>query len=197
MTNKWLNADLAQLKEIEQDVQDLIGDLEVSDVNVWRTKFVDSELKKIWDLATTFRSEVRTFKTKYKDTLTEKDSLDLDGQVAKLLGDVKKHAFAITNKDQEVNPIKSMSEFEKESLAVQKRSAELQERSLNEHQQATKEQRDLQAAAANVKKAEEMAKTKSCYEKVLNGTSHLALDIQPSRDMMAGKLWRIMLSEKL
>ena len=182
MTNKGLNADLAQLKEIKQDVQHLIGDLEVSDVNVWRTKFVDSELKKIWDLATTFRSEVRTLKRKYKDTLTEKDGLDLDGQVTKLLSDAKKHALEITNKAQEVNPIKSMTEFEKKSLAVQEKSAELQEKALKEQQQATQEQRDLQAAAANVKKAEEMAKTKTCYEKVMNGTSQLAVDIQPSED---------------
>ena len=153
MVNKGLSADLAQLKEIEQDVWDLIDDLKVSEVNVWRTKFVDSELKKIWDLATTFRSEVRTLKRNYKDTLTEKDGLDLDGQVTKLLSDAKKHALAITNRAQEVNPVKSMSEFEKKSLAVQEKSAELQEQALKEQQQATQEQRDLQAAAANVKKA--------------------------------------------
>ena len=119
MVNKGLSADLAQLKEIEQDVWDLIDDLKVSEVNVWRTKFVDSELKKIRELATTFRSEVRAVKRKHKDILTEEDESDLDGQVAKLLGDAQKHAFAITNKAQEVNPIKYMTEFEKESLAIQ------------------------------------------------------------------------------
>ena len=130
MANEGLNADISQLKEIEQDVWDLMYDLEVSDVNVWRTKFVDGELKKIRELAATFRSEVRVLKRKYKETLDEKDESDLDGQVAKLLGDAKKHAFAITNKAQEVNPVKSMTEFEKESLAVQQKSAELQERTL-------------------------------------------------------------------
>ena len=103
--------------------------------------------------------------------------------MAKLLGDAQKHGFAITNKAQEVNPIKYMTEFEKESLAIQKESAELQKQALKEQQQATQEQRDLQAAAANVKKAEEMAKTNLCYEKVMNGTSQLAVDVQPSEDV--------------
>ena len=96
MVNEGLNADIAQLKEIEQDVRDLMYDLKVYDVNVWRTKFVDGELKKIRELAAAFRSEVRVLKRKYKETLDEKDESDLDGQVAKLLGEAKKHAFAIT-----------------------------------------------------------------------------------------------------
>ena len=102
--------------------------------------------------------------------------------MTKLLDDARKHALDITNRAQEVNPIKSMTEFEKESLAVQKESAKLQKEALRKQEQATQEQRDLQAAAANVKKAEEMAKTKFCYEKVMNGTSQLALDVQPSED---------------
>ena len=102
--------------------------------------------------------------------------------MTKLRDYARKHTLDITNRAQEVNPIKSMTEFEKESLAMQRESAELQKQALKEQQQATKEQRDLQAAAANVKRAEEMAKTSSCYEKVMNGTSQLALDIQPSED---------------
>ena len=102
--------------------------------------------------------------------------------MTKLRDDAMKHALDITNRAQEVNPIKSMTEFEKESLAVQKKSAELQEQALQKQEQALQEQRDIQAAAANVKKAEEMAKNKSCYEKVMIGTTHLALDIQPSEE---------------
>ena len=180
MATEKFKRDLAQLKEIEQDARDLMDDLRVCDVNVWRTKSVDNELKKIWDLATRFRAEVRSFKVKYSDALTEIDGSNLDNQVTKLLDDARKHALDITNRAQEVNPIKSMTEFEKESLAEQKKSRELQEQALKEQQQVTQEQRDLQAAAANVKKAEEMAKTKFCYEKVVNGTSQLAVDIQPS-----------------
>ena len=144
---------------------------------------MDNDLKKIWDLATRFRAEVRSFKVKYSDALTEIDGSNLDNQVTKLRDDARKHALDITNRAQEVNPIKSMTEFEKESLAEQKKSRELQEQALKEQQQVTQEQRDLQAAAANVKKAEEMAKTKFCYEKVMNGTSQLALDVQPSEDV--------------
>ena len=126
MANEGFNADLNQVKEIEQDVRDLMDDLRVSHVNVWRTKFVDNDLKKIADLATQFRAEVRAFKRKYKETLTTTNGSALDGQVTKLLDDVRDHAFNITNRAQEVNPIKSMTEFEKESLAIQKESADLQ-----------------------------------------------------------------------
>ena len=54
MATEKFKRDLAQLKEIEQDARDLMDDLRVCDVNVWRTKSVDNELKKIWDLATRF-----------------------------------------------------------------------------------------------------------------------------------------------
>ena len=183
MADEGFDIDLAQLKEIEQDVRDLIDDLRVSEVNVWRTQFVNNDLKNIWGLATKFRTGVRAFKTKYKGALTETVGSALDHQVTKLLDEARKHAFDITNKAQEINPIKSMTEFEKKSLAVQEKSAELQEQALKEQQQVTQEQRDLQAEAANVKKAEEMAKTNLCYEKVLNGTSQLAVDVQPSEDV--------------
>ena len=45
MVTDGLTVDLAQLKEIEQDAQDLIDDLRVSDINSWRTQFVNSDLK--------------------------------------------------------------------------------------------------------------------------------------------------------
>ena len=59
MAIEGFNANLVHLKEIEQYVWDLMGDLGGSYLNVWRTKFLDSELKKIWDLATTFQSGVK------------------------------------------------------------------------------------------------------------------------------------------
>ena len=54
MATEEFKKDLAQLKEIEQDARDLMDDLRVCDMNVWRTKSVDNDLKKIWDLATRF-----------------------------------------------------------------------------------------------------------------------------------------------
>ena len=80
MATEEFKKDLAQLKEIEQDARDLMDDLRVCDVNVWRTKSVDNDLKKIWDLATRFRAEVRSFKVKYKDALTDTDGSNLDNQ---------------------------------------------------------------------------------------------------------------------
>ena len=98
MANEGFNADLNQVKEIEQDVRDLMDYLRVSHVNVWKTKFVDDDLKKILDLAMQFRAEVRAFKRKYKETLTDANGLALDSQVTKLLDDVRDHAFHITNR---------------------------------------------------------------------------------------------------
>ena len=102
MADEGFNIDLAQLKEIEQDVRDLIDDLRVSEVNVWRTQFVNNDLKNIWGLATKFRTGVRAFKTKYTGALTETVGSALDHQVTKLLDEARKHAFDITNKAQEV-----------------------------------------------------------------------------------------------
>ena len=98
---------------------------------------MNNDLKNIWGLSTKFRTGVRAFKTKYKGILTETDVSALDYQVTKLLDEARKHAFDITNKAQEVNPIKSMTEFERKSLAVQEKSAELQEQALKEQQQVT------------------------------------------------------------
>ena len=87
MVTDRFTVDLAQLKEIEQDAQDLIDDLRVSDINSWRTQFVNSDLKNIWDLARKFRAEVRAFKRKHNDALTETVGSHLDSQVTKLLED--------------------------------------------------------------------------------------------------------------
>ena len=47
MATEKFKRDLAQIKEIEQDARDLMDDLRVSDMNVWRTKSVDNDLKTI------------------------------------------------------------------------------------------------------------------------------------------------------
>ena len=69
-----------------------------------------------------------------------------------------------------------MSEFEVKSLAQQRHTTEMLERTL-------KEQRDFQSKVETAKQVEGLAKSKSSYEKVLQGCSQLVVDVNAIDDL--------------
>ena len=73
-----------------------------------------------------------------------------------------------------------MSEFEKRSLELQEQTSRIQKLALEEQQRAAQEQLSFQKKVESKKKAEELAKIMTSFEKVKEGCSQLATEVQPS-----------------
>ena len=73
-----------------------------------------------------------------------------------------------------------MTEFEKRSLELQEQTSRIQKLALEEQQRAAQEQLSFQKKVESKKKAEELAKITTSFEKVKEGCSQLAIEVQPS-----------------
>ena len=125
MADTGFNSDINKLLEIEQDAVDAMSDLTVADVEAATIPYVKEALDRIKEKANEFRKGVRAMKQRHKELLTSIDLGSLDGRVEKLVADVKEHFKVIIRKVHDIDPVKSMTEFEKESLAQQKKNIEL------------------------------------------------------------------------
>ena len=136
MADEGLKSDLRKLLAIEERAVDATRDLTVADVGPAFIADVRAELERIKELARDFRNGVRTLKERYKDALTPTDLTSLEDRAERLIADVKNHYNIIQTRVHEIDPVKPMTEFEKESLAQQKKNTELQQQTLKEQQLA-------------------------------------------------------------
>ena len=115
----------SRLNRMHQEVLDMMDDYTADDVNQGNADRVDGRLKEIADARADFRSAVRRYKDLY-GSYGDSDGR-LDTYVTSLNLSVRAHANGIWSKVALVSP--PMSQYERESLALQREQ-------LQQHQQA-------------------------------------------------------------
>ena len=143
MASEDLSKDLVMARNAQRRVEHSIVDFDVSEVDMFRTATVHSDLERIWNGFVEYRELVENLKDKYHELLTPTKVSALDGQVSKLHRDAKQHASRIRERAQQINPVKPMTEFERESLQRQDLSIRMQQLVLEEQQRASQEQKVL------------------------------------------------------
>ena len=175
VTNMSVQEDTNELNARLGELMDCIDDFSVDDVVTSRIPHVERDLKEIWNMVTQFRNQVRSFQKKHKDSLSSSDNLNLENQVKQTIMTAKNHAIQIREKSQQLEPPKTMTEFERLSLEQQKNVLEMQELSL-------KEQRAFNLKLESDKKTEGLAKTKASGKIVSEWCAQIGLDVQRDDD---------------
>ena len=116
-----MNVESRKLSDLHQIVLDMMEDYTEEDVNRGNTDKVESRLKEIADARSSFRTAVR----KYKDLYGSHGDSDgrLDSYIASLNQSVRSHATSIWSKVAQISP--PMSQYERESLALQREQVQL------------------------------------------------------------------------
>ena len=118
----------SHLRDLDLKVRDLCSDLSPSLITTHSAPSMNNELKEIASARDEFRNGVRNLLKTFRSELTQPEidqwNADLDSTV-KL---VQAHKFSVLEKvNQLLPPVTPMSEFEKESIELQKRQFKLQE----------------------------------------------------------------------
>ena len=118
----------SNLRDLDLKVRDLCSDLSPSLITTHSAPSMNNELKEIASARDEFRNGVRNLLKTFRSELTQPEidqwNADLDSTV-KL---VQAHKFSVLEKvNQLLPPVTPMSEFEKESIELQKRQLKLQE----------------------------------------------------------------------
>ena len=147
IANEDLNSELAKLLEIEQNTVNAMCGLTVSDIEADTVAIAKAELARIKEQGRDFRSRVRATKERYKEELSPTEVTNLDDRVERLLSYVKEHNKVILRKIYDIDPLKQITDFEKESLALQRNNAEVLQQVLKAQQVALEEHKALQEKA--------------------------------------------------
>ena len=132
VTNMSVHADTHRLIAQLGDLTKCMDAFGVDDVVMSRVPMVERDLKEIWNMVTKFRSQVRWFQEKHKDSLSSTHNLNLENQVKQIITTAKQHAIRIREKAQKLVPPQVTAEFERLSLQQQKRVLEVEELSLKD-----------------------------------------------------------------
>ena len=81
VTNMSVHADTNRLIAQLGDLTKCMDAFGVDDVVMSRVPMVERDLKEIWNMVTKFRSQVRWFQEKHKDSLSSTDNLKMENQV--------------------------------------------------------------------------------------------------------------------
>ena len=127
-----MNQESRNLSTLHQDVLDMMEDYTEADVNTGNVDRVESRLNKIGDARSVFRTAVRKYKELY-GSYGDSDGR-LDSYIASLNQSVRAHANSIWSKVAQISP--PMTQYERESLALQREQVQ---------QQASAPTRDRQA----------------------------------------------------
>ena len=117
-----MNQESRNLSSLHQDVLDMMEDYTEADVNTGNVDRVEGRLKEIGEARSVFRTAVRKYKDLY-GTYGDSDGR-LDSYIASLNQSVRAHANGIWSKVAQISP--PMTQYERESLALQREQLQQQ-----------------------------------------------------------------------
>ena len=123
LLQREINEEGSRLNTMYQDVLDMMDDYSVEDVNRGNVDRVEGRLKEIADARSAFRTALRVYKDKYAN-YGDSDGR-LDTYLSSLNQTVRSHANNIWSKVAQISP--PMSQFERESLALQREQLQQQQ----------------------------------------------------------------------
>ena len=118
-----INQECKKLMDMYQLVLDLMEDYSVEDINLGNVDRVDGQLDRISEARSNFRAAVRIYREQYAQYGDSENTLD--SHLISLNQKVREHANSIWSRVAEINP--PMTQFEKETLALQKKQIEQQQ----------------------------------------------------------------------
>ena len=107
------------LRQLDQEVKDLIEDFHEDDVEIARIHTIERDLDRIQIARDKFRSEVRKFLECFEESLDHATVTTWKNAITATNTSVKEHARKIRSKAHEVAPQRQMSEFEREQIRIQ------------------------------------------------------------------------------
>ena len=118
-----MNVECKKLMDMHQDVIDLMDDYTIDDVNIGNTDRVDARLKEISDSRSVFRKAVRRYKDLY-GSYGDREG-HLDSYLTSLNNAIRTHSNGIWDKVVQICP--PMTQYERESLAIQREQIQYQQ----------------------------------------------------------------------
>ena len=125
----------AHIKALDMKVRDLCDDLDPNLISEHSAPSMNRELDKISDAKDSYRQAVRNYLTNFSDHISLPEKAQWEADLASTLKLVKEHKFKVLEKVNILNPpAPSMTEFEKETIELQKKQLSIQEQVLKTKQ---------------------------------------------------------------
>ena len=122
----------SSLRELDTQVRDMISDLSPTFITQGSAPHMERDLDKIAEVRDKFRKAVRVHLTQFDSELESTEKAAWESDLASILHAVQFHKHLVLEKVTQLLPQAApMSEFEKETIALQKRNIKMKEDALD------------------------------------------------------------------
>ena len=121
-------SDMSNISQLEIKVKDMCSDLDPQFITTQSAPSMKEELNEIGLIRDEYRNSIRHFLVKYSTEITPLERSQLESGMSATLNTVRAHKFAVLEKvNMLLPPASQMSEFERETIELQKKQLKLQE----------------------------------------------------------------------